>query len=324
MYTEIIEFFGLKQPLVCDSYYETEQRKKLYKELKLLIQSGGIYALTGMVGSGKTTLLNRIQAELEQENKIIVSKSLSTEKNKLSVGTIYLALFYDLTKNDKNFKIPTQGEKRERQLISLIKKNKKPVSFFIDEAHDVNRQTLTSLKRIVELAKFNGCQLSIILAGHPKLTNMLGLSSNEEIGARTKAFSIDQVMGSMEHYIEWLLKHNLLEKVKINEIIHPDAIKELATALITPLQIHKYLLAAMEIAYMAGIKPITKEVITKSLAPDLDSIEARLARSGYSFSAICELLNAPAQEVRNFLLGKAHSSRKSEFLNIIRSIHITV
>ena len=176
----------------------------------------------------------------------------------------------------------------------------------------------------MELATFNGCQLSIILAGHPKLTNMLALSSNEEIGARTKTFNIDQVMGSMEHYIEWLLKHNLLEKVKINEIIHPDAIKELATALITPLQIHKYLLAALEIAYIAGIKPITKEVITKSLAPDLDSIEALLARSGYSFSAICELLNAPAQEVRNFLLGKAHSSRKSEFLNIIRSIHITV
>ena len=104
-----MEFFGLKQPLACNNYYETEQRKKLYKELKVLIQSGGIYALTGMVGSGKTTLLNRIQAELEQENKIIVSKSLSTEKNKLSVGTIYLALFYDLTKNDKNFKIPTQG-----------------------------------------------------------------------------------------------------------------------------------------------------------------------------------------------------------------------
>lgn len=80
MYTEIMEFFNLKQPLTSAGYYETEQRKKLYKELKFLIQSGGIYALTGMVGAGKTTLLNRIQHELELENKIIVSRSLSTEK----------------------------------------------------------------------------------------------------------------------------------------------------------------------------------------------------------------------------------------------------
>lgn len=105
MYTEIMEFFGLKQLLSCANYYETEQRKKLYRELKFLVQNGGIYALTGMVGAGKTTLLNRIQQELELENKIIVSRSLSTEKNRLNVGTIYLALFYDLTKNDKNFKI---------------------------------------------------------------------------------------------------------------------------------------------------------------------------------------------------------------------------
>ena len=59
-----MDFFGLKQPLVCASYYETEQRKKLYKELKFLLQAGGIYALTGMVGAGKTTLLKLIGGQL--------------------------------------------------------------------------------------------------------------------------------------------------------------------------------------------------------------------------------------------------------------------
>ncbi len=37
----------------------------------------------------------------------------------------YLISFYDLTKTDKNFKVLTQGEKRERQLLGLIKKTKK-------------------------------------------------------------------------------------------------------------------------------------------------------------------------------------------------------
>lgn len=324
MYTEVMEFFGLKKPLVCASYYETEQRKKLYKELKFLVQAGGIYALTGMVGAGKTTLLNQIQKELELENNIIVSRSLSTEKNKLNVSTIYLALFYDLTKTDKNFKVPMQGEKRERQLLDLIKKQKKPVALFIDEAHDIHGQTLTALKRIIEVVDHGGCQLSIILAGHPKLGNSLSKSSIEEIGARTKIFSIDSAMGNLEKYVEWLFKQCLNEKIKVSDVITPEASLRLAQALITPLQIHKYLSSAMEIAYNAGIKPITAEVIDKALAPDLNSLEAQLARIGYQLPAVCEFLHASPKEVKDFLHGKSNSPRKTEFLSALRSIGVAV
>jgi len=324
VYTEVMEFFGLKQPLVLASYYDTDQRKKLYKELKFLVQAGGIYALTGMVGSGKTTLLNQIQKELELEGNIIVSRSLSTEKNKLNVGTIYLALFYDLTKTDKNFKVPTQGEKRERQLLDLIKKQKKPVALFIDEAHDIHGQTLTSLKRIVEVVAHGGCQLSIILAGHPKLGNSLAKSSIEEIGARTKTFSIDSAMGNLEKYIEWLFKQCLQDKLKVTDVITLEASLRLGQALITPLQIHKYLSTAMEIAYTTGTKPITEDVINKALAPDLNSIEAQLARIGYQLPAICEFLHATPKEVKDFLFGKSNSPRKTEFISAIRSIGVAV
>ncbi|MDP3705285.1 MAG: AAA family ATPase [Legionellaceae bacterium] len=323
MYTEIMEFFDLKQPLICASYYETDQRKKIYKELKFLLPAGGIYALTGMVGAGKTTLLNQIQQELELENNITISRSLSTEKNRLNVGTIYLALFYDLTKNDKNFKIPTKGEKRERQLLDIIKKQKKPVALFIDEAHDIHGQTLTALKRVVEIIAHSGCQLSIILAGHPKLGNSLSTSSIEEIGARTKIFSIDDAMGNMEKYIEWLFKQCLHEKIKISDVITPEAAIRLAQALITPLQIHKYLTTAMEIAYSTATKPITEDVINKALAPDLNSLEAQLARIGYQIPAVCEFLHASPKEVKDFLYGKT-SPRKNEFISAIRSIGVAV
>ena len=291
MYTEVMEFFGLKKPLVCASYYETEQRKKLYKELKFLVQAGGIYALIGMVGAGKTTLLNQIQKELELENNIIVSRSLSTEKNKLNVSTIYLALFYDLIKTDKNSKVPMQGEKRERQLLDLIKKQKKPVALFIDEAHDIHGQTLTALKRIIEVVNHGGCQLSIILAGHPKLGNSLSKFSIEEIGARTKIFNIDSAIGNLEKYVEWLFKQCMIGEFKVGDDITPEASLILAQALITLLQIHKYLSSAMEIAYNAGIKPITEEVINKALAPDLNSLKAKLARIGYQLPAVCEFLH---------------------------------
>ena len=73
------------------------------------------------------------------------------------------ALFYDLS-SDKKVKIPSQGERRERELRELIRKGKKPVALFVDEAHDLHSSTLTGLKRIIEVVEDGGGILSVVLA----------------------------------------------------------------------------------------------------------------------------------------------------------------
>ena len=103
-----------------------------------------------MVGTGKTTLLWQIQQQLREEKTVVVSRSLSTDKKRVNISTLYTALFFDLVK-DKNFKIPNQAEQRERKLLELVKKQDKPIVLFIDEAHDLASQTLISLKRLIEL-----------------------------------------------------------------------------------------------------------------------------------------------------------------------------
>jgi copper resistance protein C len=47
------------------------------------------------------------------------------------------------------------------------------VALFIDEAHDLHSRTRLSLKRFMELVHASGETLSVVLAGHPKLTNDL-------------------------------------------------------------------------------------------------------------------------------------------------------
>ena len=294
-----------------------------HKELKTLIQQGGIYALTGMVGSGKTTLLHRIQKEFKSEGQIIVSRSLATEKNRLNVPTLFMALFYDLNQKEKTFKVPTQVEKRERELIGLMKKHKKPTALFIDEAHDIHGHTLTSLKRIVENVSSEGCKLSIVLAGHPQLGNFLSTAKIEEIGARTKIFSIDTAVGNKEKYIEWLLKRCLPSKIKPHDIITPDAIRRLASALVTPLQIEHYLTKSLQVAYQMGEKPIQIDIINQVLLPDLNSLEAQLARNGYQLPMLCELLQATSKETKAFLHGKPNQPRRNEFLQKIHALGIT-
>ena len=49
------------------------------------------------------------------------------------------ALYYDLS-GEMRVRIPG-GEARERELCERVRKNKKPVVLFVDEAHDLNGNT---------------------------------------------------------------------------------------------------------------------------------------------------------------------------------------
>lgn len=324
MYIEANEFYGLTRFFSDVGYYETQTHKRIYNDIMAHIQLGGIYALTGSVGSGKTTLLNRIQNDLEEKKQVIVSRSLTTEKRALTIPTLFLALFYDLSHKEKSVKAPTQNEKRERELIELMRKHKKSVALFIDEAHDIHGLTLIGLKRLVEAIASKGCKLSIVMAGHPKLGNALSTAAMEEIGTRTKTFSLDDAIGDKEKYITWLMKECLPEKKRVQEVITPEAIQKLVKSLQTPLQIQYYLTKAIQLGHQLGEKAITQELIEQVLRGDLNSLEAQLARNGYQFKSTCELLSATAKETKEFLQGKSTTPRKNEFVQKLRDIGIVV
>jgi type II secretory pathway predicted ATPase ExeA len=131
----------------------------------------------------------------------LVSQSLSVEKERVKLGTLMLALFYDLS-TDKDLKIPTQPEKRERALQALVKKRRKPIALFIDEAHDLHSNTLVGLKRLIEVVQASDGTLSVILVGHPKLKNDLRRPAMEEIGSRASVFVLEGIQGQQAQYIE--------------------------------------------------------------------------------------------------------------------------
>lgn len=313
---------NLKIPFDKEYYYETNKHKEIFEDLKVLIDCGGIFAITGMVGSGKTTLINRIQNHLESENKIVVSRSVSTDKKKVNITVLFTALFYDLSSDERSIKVP-QGEKRERELISLIKKRNKPVAFFIDEAHDIHGQTLIALKRVSETVTQAGCKLSIILAGHPKLENSLSSSTMEEIGARVKIFSINNAITDKVSFINGWLKKYVIKPTKTTDVITQEAVEYLADSLQTPLQIEDYLNKSVQYAYSVGEQQISKEMVESVLSPDLKSIEAQLRRNGYQPQQVCDLLKATHKEVQDFLSNKPNHPRRKEFLKKLAYINIT-
>ena len=312
MLTEVMAHFGLVKELRQAGYYETAAQKQMFQELKIAASSGQLIALTGVIGCGKTTILRRLFAVLAKEKKIRVYKSLSVDKNSDTLATLIAALFYDLAPDDKEIKIPAFGEKRERELRDLIKKGKKPVALFVDEAHDLHSSTLTGLKRLIEVISDGEGSLSVILAGHPKLKNDLRRPTMEEIGYRATIFSLEGMAGSQGEYITWLIDACAREGTKLSEVLTVEAIELLSERLRTPLQIEQHLMLAMEAAYHVGEKPVTGAIVESVLSKQIDELEPKLTRHGYDVRGLAEQFNAKPTEIKLFFRGQLDAARTKE------------
>jgi len=288
----------------------TSHHQQILKDVKSAILEGRLIALCGVVGSGKTVTMRRLQQRLNDDARIIVSKSLAVDKHSVKLGTLIAALFYDLA-TDKQIRIPTQGEKRERDLRDLVKKSKKTVALFIDEAHDLNLQTLIGLKRLIEVVEDGGGSLSIVLAGHPKLRNDLRRPSMEEIGSRTDVFTLDGIAGSQREYIAWLLGACTSSKAE-TDILTAEAVDFLASKLRTPLQVQQHLALALETSYQMGEGPVSVTLLEAMLSKQLDDLEPTLARNGYRVKDLVEQFDAKAAEVKALLNGRLDPKRTAE------------
>jgi len=317
MRVEVMQHYGIKLPFDQAGYYETEHHAQLLKDIRGAILQGRLIALYGVIGSGKTVTLRRLQQQLKEENKVIVSKSLAVEKHSIKLGTLIAALFYDLS-TGKQVRIPTQGEKRERELRELVKKSKRPVALFVDEAHDLNAHTLTGLKRLMEVIDDGGGRLSVVLAGWPKLRNDLRRPSMEEIGFRTDTFSLDGITGSQREYIHWLLSTCTQNQAGVGTVLTEDAIDLLASRLRTALQIEWHLTQALEAGYQTGESPVSAALVETVLSKHLDDIESVLTRQGYGLRELAQNFEAKPTEIKALFVNQLDPVRSAELRDRMR------
>lgn len=312
MRIDAMEYYKIISEFNQAGFYETENHRRLLESVKsTVLRTGGLIAISGMVGTGKTLMLRRLQETLARDGKIIVSRSLSVEKQRVQLATLIAALFYDLSSNMRDVRIPAHCERRERELLDLIKQGRKPVALFVDEAHDLPRETLKGLKRLSEMVHDGGCVLSVILAGHPKLRNDLKRTTMEEVGYRIDLYSLDGAIDSRRQYIEWLLMECSSDSIsKPEEILESEAIDLLAEKLVTPLQIEQHLMLALEAGHDVDEKPVSASVVESILSgAHLTDWEGALCRHGYDQRALAGLLNIQPAEVRQLFRGELDASR---------------
>jgi type II secretory pathway predicted ATPase ExeA len=321
MSKEMMNYFNLTKDFRDAGYYETEHHKIISQEIIQAIKSGKLIALSGIVGSGKTTILKKIQDKLNGDRDIQISKSLSLEKERVTLTMLTMAMFYDLS-TEKDVKIPTQPEKRIRALRELVRKRNKTVALFVDEAHDLHAKTLVSLKRLMESIQDAGGSLAIVLAGHPKLHNDLKRPSFEEIGTRATLITLDGITASKREYIIWMMESCTHKQLELDSIITEDAVDVLADKLITPLQIQHYTTLAFEEAFKIGAKPVTDELVNTVITRGINDLEPRLIRYGYNLKTLSDMLNVRPKVIRSFLRGQLTPGQTQEIHNDMLALGI--
>jgi hypothetical protein len=207
---------------------------------------------------------------------------------------------------------PTKPEKSERVLIKLIQRCERPIVLFVDDAHDLNGNTLRGLKRIIERVHRRRGRLSIVLAGHPKLRNDLRRPTLEEIGARGHGVRPRWPQGPAEGLSR--LVAGPVHEAKDEAGGHPDRGGHGPAG---PTAHHTAADRALsDTRSGAGVpfgrKPVTAQIVVATMAPDIDALEPTLIRYGYTAGALTELLNVRPGEVRTLLQGQLPEERTDE------------
>ena len=114
MLTEVMEHFRLVKEFPKAGYYESDYQKQMFKDIKFAIHSGKLVAITGIIGCGKTTTLRRLFDVLEKFVKILVSKSLSVDKDRATLPTLIAVATCNTNRSNLHF--PTLSNQDYLQL----------------------------------------------------------------------------------------------------------------------------------------------------------------------------------------------------------------
>lgn len=305
---QIMRHFRIIRDWVDAGYFETDSLRQLHDDVVAAIRAGRLVAICGPVGSGKTMTVNRLQHDIAADKEIIVARSLSVDKQRVTLRNLIMALFLDIS-GDPHLKAPAQPERRERLLQEMVRKARKPVVLFIDEAHDVHGHTLNGLKRLMELIAAGEGKLSIVLVGHPRLQNDLRRATMEEIGNRTSKFDFVALGGQRREFLQWLLETCLDDGADPDTVIEPHAQDFLVERLSTPLQFAEHLNRAFTDAFHLGAEKVTREIVESTVSAGFDNLDAKLARIGYTPKALAERFDAHPAEIRRFLSGRLDPER---------------
>jgi type II secretory pathway predicted ATPase ExeA len=273
--------FGLKADpfsgdvVKAEDVYLTEDTRFIAEYILQSAKAGGMVALVGESGSGKTTIrryaIDRMAAE-GQKVRVIAPRCI--DKTRLSTGSICDAIIADCSAETPRRTMEAKARQVERILTHSSRAGWSHV-LMIEEAHDLNINTLKYLKRFWELEDGFKKLLSIVLVGQVELKAKLDESKNWEAREVIRRMEVLELvpLASGEEIVKYLdIKFKRLGKNRA-DIINDSGCAALAEKLkrqtrtkevysvAWPLLVNNWCMKAMNEATELGAKCVDAEVV---------------------------------------------------------------
>lgn len=240
----------------------------------------GFLALVGESGSGKSTLKDELITRIHDENLPVIiiepytlAMAASESQGKpLRSSHIAEAIISTV---QPGARIPSSPEMRFRRLHEILKASHTAGMrhcLIIEEAHDLHRQTLKSLKRFHELKNGMTRLLSIILLGQTELEKKFSVTdtSTREVVQRCEVYHLPAISDPGD-FLRYRFEHAGLN---FKAIFTPDAVDAIRESLTVspdsrgdgiymgyPLMIANLATAALNLAASVGEKQVTADVV---------------------------------------------------------------
>ena len=240
----------------------------------------GFLALVGESGSGKSTLKDELITRIHDENLpvvIIEPYTLARAANESQGKPLRSSHIAEaiISTVQPGAKIPSSPEMRFRRLHEILKASHTAGMrhcLIIEEAHDLHRHTLKSLKRFHELKDGLSRLLSIILIGQTELEKKLRVTdaSVREVVQRCDVIHLSAIADPGAY-----LRHRFERAgVEFDRVFAPDSADAIRESLTVspdsrgdgvymgyPLMIANLATAALNLAASVGEKRVTADVV---------------------------------------------------------------
>lgn len=240
----------------------------------------GFLALVGESGSGKSTLKDELITRIHDENLPVIiiepytlAMAASESQGKpLRSSHIAEAIISTV---QPGARIPSSPEMRFRRLHEILKASHTAGMrhcLIIEEAHDLHRHTLTSLKRFHELKDGLARLLSIILIGQTELEKKLRVTdaSVREVVQRCDVIHLAAIadpgaylrhrFGHAGADFDTAFSPDAIEEIRANLTVSPDSRGD-GVYMGYPLMIANLATAALNLAASVGEKQVTADVV---------------------------------------------------------------
>lgn len=233
---------------------------------------GGFLAVIGEVGSGKSVMRRKVIEQLRKDGDVLVIFPQIIDKTRLNAASICDAIIMDISDQKPRIKL----EQKTRQVQQLLMERSKQgyrSCLMIEEAHDLNTNTLKYLKRFYELEDGYKKLLGIILIGQTELKHYFNEAQHvdmREVIRRIQVAEIRGLNGNIKDYLTLKFKRIGTD---IEKIFDNEAFVALGKRLTTedrhnkkishayPLLVNNYAAKAMNLAYEMGEEKVTEGVV---------------------------------------------------------------